>query len=107
MAAWTLYPAARVQYREARERARLEAELEGLQARNEELRTQVASLKTPEGVEQVARQTLGMVKEGENAYVVMDAEEGSRVDQPADILDTGPGDDTFWEDFLDLVFGVQ
>jgi cell division protein FtsL len=107
LTAWSLYPAARVQYRETREKARLEAELEGLQARNDDLREQVDRLKTPEGVEDVARSTLGMVKEGENAYVVMDPEDESVMDRPAEIADTGVVEDTFWHDLLDMVFGVE
>lgn len=107
LAAWSLYPVARVQYRESRERSRLEAELEGLQTRNDDLRDQVDRLKTPEGVEDVARQTLGMVKEGENAYVVMNPDDESLADRPAQIADTGAPEDTLWRDLLDMVFGVQ
>ena len=107
LAAWSLYPAARVQYRETREKARLEMELQGLQARNDDLREQVDRLKTPEGVEDVARQTLGMVKEGENAYVVMDTQDESVVDRPAEIADSGIAEDTFWQDLLDMVFGIE
>ena len=68
----TYYPVARVQYRETRERARLRAELEGVQARNARLGTQVARLKTPEGVEDYARVQLGLVKAGEHVGVVVD-----------------------------------
>jgi hypothetical protein len=64
--------AAQIQYQETREQARLEAELASLQERNESLSAQVERLKTPEGVEEVARESLGMVKPGENLYVVID-----------------------------------
>ena len=104
VAAWSLYPAARVQYQEERNKARLEAELDGLKERNAELRAQVDRLKTPEGVEEVARQDLGLVKEGENLYVVMDSETESMT-APVD-PDPRP-DSTTWLRVLDAVFGFE
>jgi len=109
---WTYYPVAAVQYRESRERARLAAELESLQARNERLREQVDRLKTPAGVEDYARSQLGLVKKGENVVVVIDGDEdkaASRVDGKPQI-DSEEGTATPvgpWTAFLDLVFGVQ
>jgi cell division protein FtsL len=104
VAAWSLYPVARVQYQEERNRARLEAELEGLRERNADLRAQVDRLKTPEGVEEVARQDLGLVKEGENLYVVMDSETESAtaLTNPEPVLD-----DNAWLQVLDAVFGFD
>lgn len=104
VAAWSLYPAARVQYQEERNKARLEAELDGLKERNVELRAQVDRLKTPEGVEDVARQDLGLVKEGENLYVVMDSEAES-VTVPVD-PEPRP-DNSTWMRVLDAVFGFE
>jgi cell division protein FtsL len=69
------YTPLKIQYQETREQARLEAELASLQERNESLSAQVERLKTPEGVEEVARESLGMVKPGENLYVVIDPAE--------------------------------
>jgi len=104
VAAWSLYPAARVQYQEERNKARLEAELDGLKERNAELRAQVDRLKTPEGVEEIARQDLGLVKEGENLYVVMDSEAES-VTVP---VDSEPrSDNSTWMRVLDAVFGFE
>jgi hypothetical protein len=109
----TYYPVAKVQYRETRERARLRAELEGVRARNARLDTQVARLKTPEGVEDYARVQLGLVKAGEHVGVVVD----DSVSAPASLtvpsalrLDSeeavvppiGP-----WTAFLDSVFGNE
>ena len=106
------YPVARVQYRETRERARLAAELGAIQSRNERLRTEVARLKTPEGVEDYARVQLGMVKKGEHVAVVIDGTETSaaalaqgtpKIDsQEAVEPTTGP-----WAAFFNAVFGVQ
>lgn len=110
--AWGFYPVAAVQYRESRERSRLAAELESVQARNERLRAQVERLKTPAGVEDYARSQLGMVKKGENVVVVVDGnetKEGSATALPPEIDSALPADegDGAWTAFLDLVFGVE
>jgi cell division protein FtsB len=116
---WTYYPVARVQYRETRAKALLQAEYQALEARNARLQTQVDRLKTPEGVEDYARTQLGMVKAGEHVVVVMDGSESTRTMQakaeasaaaPPRLADSslaakppiGP-----WTAFFDSVFGVQ
>jgi len=106
------YPVAQVQYREARERARLSAELEALKARNRRLSTEVARLQTPEGVEDYARTQLGLVKRGEHVVVVRtgDGSVLSTSTQSVPEVDSdymaaepvGP-----WTGLLDLVFGVR
>ncbi len=105
VAAWMLYPAARIQYVEARERARLEQELAGLQERNEDLQAQVDRLKTPEGVEEMARSDLGMVKEGENLYMVMDGTVPTQTSSP--IASPEPLREPWWLRLLDFVFGME
>lgn len=91
--------------------ARLESELAALENRNERLSKQVARLRTPEGVEDLARTQLGLVKKGEHAVVV----EG--LPASAAQTDTGPPrvdsdyvdstDSGQWSAFLDFVFQVQ
>lgn len=110
--AWTYYPVARVQYRETREKQRLQAELESLQARNERLRDQVDRLKTPEGVEDYARSQLGMVKRGENAVVVVNKETAAAnsLATATPVIDsevTTQGPVGPWTAFLDLFFGLE
>jgi len=106
------YPVARVEYRETRERAALQAELGAIRSRNARLRSEVARLKTPEGVEDYARVKLGMVKRGEHVVVVTDGTEPTETSvanalpeidsQEAAKPPAGP-----WTAFLDAFFGVQ
>ena len=106
------YPVARVEYRETRERAALQAELGAIQSRNSRLRSEVARLKTPQGVEDYARLRLGMVKNGEHVVVVTDGTEPTETtvanavpeidSQEAVKPPVGP-----WTAFLDAFFGVQ
>lgn len=108
----TYYPVARVQYRETREEARLRSELDALTQRNVRLRRQVATLRTPEGVEDYARSRLGLVKPGEHVVVVTEGAKtlapsalavAPRIDSDEAIeAPSGP-----WTAFLDRVFGVQ
>ncbi len=106
--AWLYYPVVRVQYRETRERARLETELASLEARNDRLQEQVDKLKTPEGVEDYARSQLGLVKAGENAVVVVDGTAKEKTTTSPDIEDPSAEDPVGpWTAFLDLVFGVR
>lgn len=108
------YPVAKVQYRETREKIRLQSELDAIRARNHRLQTTVDRLKTPEGVEDYAREQLGMVKAGEHVGVVVDSNVSTRtaaaavlatprIDSEESVVPTvGP-----WTAFLDSVFGVQ
>lgn len=108
----TYYPVARVQYRETRERARLQAELNAIHARNDRIRSEVARLRTPEGVEDHARLQLGLVKRGEHQVVVVDGTEASQtlLAQGTPEIDSQEAVKPpvgSWTAFLDAVFGVQ
>jgi hypothetical protein len=74
LAAWWIYPVMRMHYVEQRNLSSLQAEYDSVQARNQALRQQVKQLKTPAGIEQAARESLGLVRQGESAYVVIDGE---------------------------------
>lgn len=108
---WVYYPVAAVEYRESKERARLQAELDVLKARNDRLRTQVDRLKTPAGVEDYARSQLGLVKKGENVVVVVDGKEttaAAGADEPAiDSDETLAEPVSPWTALLDLIFGLR
>ena len=105
--AWSFYSPLKLHYVEAREQHRLEVQLAELKERNQTLRAEVERLKTPEGVEELARTSLGLVKDGENLYVVVDGVEESATPEP--VGDDGmSGEETpLWQAALDLVFGVR
>ena len=104
LAGWTVYPVLRIQYQHERELQTLQGELDGLKSRNEELRDQVDGLKTPEGVERLARDSLGMVKPGEQAYVVTG---GTLGETTGSVLASATVDAPFWQRVLDTVFGFR
>lgn len=103
LAAWTVYPVLRIQYQHERELQTLQAELDGLKRRNETLREQVDRLKTPEGVEEAARESLGMVKPGEQAYVVTG---GTLGETSETVLADGEPEPPLWQQALDALFGL-
>lgn len=110
----TYYPVARVQYAETRKRAALQAQLDSLNKRNAHLATEVARLKTPEGVEDYARSQLGMVKRGERVVVVTGGAAGEsatmtigaspQIDE-SELTTTAPSGP--WTAFLDSVFEIK
>ncbi len=109
VAAWTLYPVLRLKYQQQREKATLEQELAGLKDRNQTLRAQVDRLKTPEGVEEAARESLGLVKKGEQVYVVTDGET-TRAPEPqvgAQTRSITASETSVWTKVLDAIFGLR
>ena len=109
---YAYYPVAKVQYDEVRAKARLQSELDMLQARNQRLRTEVARLKTPEGVEDYARVQLGMVKQGENVVIVVDGNKpapalasSGTVSPRLESAQATVAVAGAWTGFLDSVFG--
>ncbi len=59
--------------------AAAQARLAELERQNELLRGQVAALSTPLEIERIARERLGLVREGEEAYVVLEPAETATV----------------------------
>jgi len=99
-----VYPVLRLQYQQEREVYSLEAELENVRSRNDELREQVDELKTPEGIEKLARDGLGLVKPGERAYVVTG---GSIGETTTTVLSQQTVEPPAWLQMLDAVFGFD
>lgn len=102
-----LLPMVQMEYASQREVERLETELAGLTQRNQELEADVERLRTPAGVEQAAREMLGLVKPGENAYVVMETGQGSEPGREAEEAARTESADPWWLRTLDKVFGVE
>jgi cell division protein FtsB len=103
---WSLYPALRLQYQASRRMAGLEQQYNSLRERNEALRSQVAELKTPKGVEKAARDNLGYAKNGERVYMVMPSTPASSA--PARTASVaGAPDRTVVQVLLDALFGVE
>ena len=108
--AWTYYPVARVQYQEMRQEAELEAELARLEVRNERLQREVDRLQTPEGIEDTARTSLGLIKTGEHAVVVGQDSSEATLQAPPDVSDqqlAAHAPAGSWTAFLDAFFGVD
>jgi cell division protein FtsL len=103
-ALWTVYPVLRIRYVEQRKVEALEAELETLKERNKTLRAEVEQLKTPEGVEALARESLGLVRPGEQAYVVTGGALGETSAGP--LAARHPGE-PLWKRVLDFIFGYR
>lgn len=103
VAAWTIYPVFKLQYEHKRELQTLEAELASLKSRNGELREEVDELKTPAGVEELARETLGLVKPGEQAYVVT----GGTIGETTATPEPEGGQRPLWQGVLDTLFGLN
>lgn len=105
LAAWWVYPTFKLQYEHRREVDTLENELEDLKSRNNELRDEVEGLKTPEGVERLARESLGLAKPGEQVYVVT----GSMSSETTVAAEAGAGDraSALWQQVLDTLFGLD
>lgn len=103
-ALWTVYPVLRIRYVEQRKVEALEAELEALKERNQMLRAEVEQLKTPEGVEALARESLGLVRPGEQAYVVTGGTLGETSAAP--LAARRPGE-PLWTRVLDFIFGYR
>jgi cell division protein FtsB len=105
---WSLYPALKLQYQTSRRQAGLYQQYDSLKARNQALRTQVADLKTPAGIEKAAREDLGYTKKGDNVYVVMPSgSSSSGVGATQDGSVAGSPSGSIVQTVLDAIFGVQ
>jgi hypothetical protein len=109
--AWALYPALRLEYQASRSLAGLDQQYASLKERTSALRSQVAALKTPQGVEQVARQDLGYAKSGDNVYVVVPSGQatssGTGAANASDASVAGTSLPSLLQSLLDALFGVH
>jgi cell division protein FtsB len=74
--------------------AKTAASLEGLQARERMLSTEIERLKTTDGAEIEIREKYGLVKPGEEVLVVVDSDSDDKVNQASNPI-------SFWQKVLD------
>lgn len=103
-----LYAPAKGYYTQMRDTQKLQVEYEAILSRNDQLKTEVANLETPEGIESQATQELGLVKEGEGSALVS----GIQDSEPASsklIKYVNSSEikapSTWYSDFCDVLFG--
>ncbi len=104
-----LYAPAQQYYQELRDRDRLAVEYAAVAERNEDIRSEVAYLSTPEGIQDRARQEFGWITEGEYAVSVSGL---SRQDETAHFqaninAASIKAPDTWYSDVLDAFFGYE
>ncbi|MDI6843416.1 MAG: septum formation initiator family protein [Anaerosomatales bacterium] len=109
LAGWILYPVMKIEYQQQRQKQTLEQRLAALKERNEQLLEKAQRLQTPEGVEEAARESLGLARPGEQVYIVTEGEPTAAPapdvsDQTRSIQAT---DTSALTAILDLIFGVK
>lgn len=109
LALWMLYPVMRIEYQQQRQKQTLEQRLAALKERNEQLREKAQRLQTPQGVEEVARESLGLVRPGEQVYIVTEGEPTATPapDVSAQTRSIQATDTSTLTAILDLIFGVK
>ena len=106
LAAWWVYPVMRMHYQEQQNLATLQAEFASVKSHNDKLRKDVKRLNTPAGIEQIARETLGLVGKDESAYVVLQPKKNAAASSPptAKAKDATTSSDPL-RGLLDALFG--
>lgn len=108
----SVYPDAQAYYLQMRANDQAAAEYQAILERNEELANHVTALQTDEGMEELAHESFGWVREGENSVSVLG--EGTS-DISADAKDqtsaiaegSVPAPETWYSPILDPVFGYE
>ena len=108
----SVYPAAQNLYVQSRQNDQLVAEYQAVVDRNQELEQHVEALRTDEGMEELAHESLGWVKEGEHSVSVVtdgSADPGSDTMSETNEVVAGsvPTPETWYSPVLDLVFGYE
>lgn len=100
-----LYPIGCTYYQAMRQQQQLQAVLDAVNERNDRIDSENKQLETDEGVENQARQEYGWVKDGENATVVTNGDDGSGSDMPSQVDETKiEPPHTWYYDILDIIF---
>lgn len=108
----SIYPTAQAYYLQTRANDQLAAEYQAVVDRNTELEQHVSALQTDEGMEQLAHESLGWVREGEHSVSIQvgdSADLGSNKmgDTSAVAEGSVPAPETWYSPVLDAVFGYK
>ena len=106
------YRPLKIWYREAREERVLREQLVAIQKYNDDLRLQIESLETTEGVQDYATRELGLIQKGDHAVVVLQGgkpikhSSNTREQKIQELQDTAQPFGS-WTPFLDEIFGAK
>ena len=108
----SLYPTAQEYYLQTRANDQLAAEYQAVVDHNTELEQHVSALQTDEGMEQLAHESLGWVREGEHSVSIQigdSADLGSNKMGDTGAVTEGsvPTPETWYSPVLDVVFGYK
>lgn len=107
-----IYPEAQDYYLKVRQADQAQAEYQAVLQRNQQLENHVAALQTDEGMEELAHESLGWVREGENSVsVIGDGSSDPTTDAEgrsgAVVAGSIPAPVTWYSPVLDAVFGYE
>lgn len=106
------YRPLKIWYREARQERVLREQLVAIRKYNSQLKVEIQSLETSEGIQDYARRELGLIQKGEHAVVVLQG--GKPLKEPTNtreqeiqkLQDTAQPFGS-WTPFLDALFGTK
>ncbi|MGN0077263.1 MAG: septum formation initiator family protein [Coriobacteriales bacterium] len=108
VAAAVLYPMGCTYYQALRQEQTLQAELDAVNQRNEQIEAENKQLETDEGVENQAREEYGWVKDDEKATVVVNSSDSGSGDMPSQVDGSKiEPPHTWYYDILDIIFRAE
>ena len=108
VAAAVLYPMGCTYYQALRQEQTLQAELDAVNQRNEQIDAENKQLETDEGVENQAREEYGWVKDDEKATVVVNSDDSGSGDMPSQVDGSKiEPPHTWYYDILDIIFRAE
>ena len=108
VAAAVLYPIGCTYYQALRQEQTLQAELDAVNQRNEQIDAENKQLETDEGVENQAREEYGWVKDDEKATVVVNSDDSGSGDMPSQVDGSKiEPPHTWYYDILDIIFRAE
>ena len=80
-------------------------QLEAIQAENARLEAEIVALQTPQEIERIAREQLGLVRPGEVGYVVVAPPGATTTTVPPEPTLDRPSEQPWWNDLWDFLTG--